>query len=145
MGDATPPRIRVGEEAVTEECPEGSDGCFSYEYETCGAWLSCLNPETMTIAVPDTGQRTLLHETAHAIYTVSTWSPYWGSGYEGVSHGTGGHDHAFRCLLLDIYYSYTDDVADDAYQMLRNVCVAAGWASFHMVPDGGGHHRRIGT
>lgn len=132
MGDTDPPRLRRGQTAIEEVCePLDEDGeewpwgCFSAGYEPCGPWLMCLVPET--VVVKNMTQRLLLHEVAHAIHSASRWHPYWGSGSWGADLGTGSHTIDYRCLLLEIYRNYTDQVADDAYEMLHNVCVANGW------------------
>jgi len=77
--------------------------------------------------VKDTTRRLLLHEVAHAIYDTTSWHPYWGSPSWGASEGTWGHPIDYRCLLLEIYRTYTGQVADDAYEMLHAVCVADSW------------------
>lgn len=135
MGDRDPPRLRRGQAALTEVCadengevPEWVEGCFNSSYEPCGPWLMCLVPET--IAVKHNGERMLLHEVAHAIHDISRWNPFWGLSYEGVGLGTDGHGPTFRCLLLEIYNTYTDDVATDAYEMLHHVCTASGWTYY---------------
>ena len=119
------PRLRRGSTAVSEVCDDDEvSGCFQPETEVCGPWLTCLTRGT--IAVKTRHERPLLHETAHAIYRHWTWHPYWGSGYSGSDDATRGHTLPFRCLLLDVYYYYTDDVSDDAYEMLNTVCEATG-------------------
>lgn len=135
MGAAPAPALRFGPVVVEQVCGlittgphagEPSGGCFDARYEPCGPWLTCLVPQT--VAVADTGRRALLHETAHAIYYSSRWHPYWGSGSWGATLATDSHTIGYRCLLLDIYRTYTGQVADDAYQMLHAVCAANGWA-----------------
>ena len=133
MGDATPPRLRRGQAAIEDVCDPLDDdgqewplGCFDYEWEVCGPWHACISTDS-TVAVKSNYERLLLHETAHAIYTYLGWDPYWGSGQWGSHEATGGHPLRFRCFLLDVYYRYTADVADDAYEMLNNVCEATGW------------------
>ena len=132
MGETDPPRLRRGQAAIEDVCEPLDDdreewpwGCFDSSYEPCGPWLMCLIPET--VVVKNRTTRLLLHETAHAIYGAIYWHPYWGFGSWGVDLGTDGHPIAYRCLLLEIYRTYTDDVADDAYKMLNTVCVANGW------------------
>ena len=129
MGDAPRPRLRRGQAAVEEVCEPFDDGtyplgCSATSYEPCGMWRMCLVPDT--IAVIDNSPRTLLHEVAHTIYDISTWHPHWGRAVEGSYLGTDGHPFGFRCFLLDIYHHYTGQVADDAYKMLRSVCVSMG-------------------
>ena len=132
MGDADPPRLRRGRAAIEDVCaPVDADedewplGCATVRYEPCGPWLTCAVIET--IAVKDRTQRLLLHEVAHAVLDASRWHPYWGFGLEGSNLATEGHAIDYRCLLLEIYRTYTDQVADDAYEMLHAVCVANGW------------------
>lgn len=137
MGDRDPPKLRRGQAAVTEVCAdedeETSDeveGCFHAKYEPCGPWLMCQIPDA--VAVKHNGQRLLLHEVAHAIYETAGWHPFWGFGSDAAFDATVGHPVAYRCFLLEIYNTYTDQVADDAYKMLNAVCVANGWT----LPDG---------
>ena len=132
MGDLEPPRLRRGRTAVEDVCEPLDDdgqewptGCFAYDWETCGLWQACIVYDT--IAVRSTDERLLLHETAHAIYVVTYWHHQWGLSSWGSHIGTNGHTMPFRCLLLDIYNHYTDDVAADAYEMLDAVCAADGY------------------
>ncbi len=124
MDDAERPRLRRGSQAVEEVCWPGAVGCYDHTWELCGIWEMCLTRGT--IAVQDRSERLLLHETAHAVYTHWNWHPYWGIIDTGHSLSVTGHDLGFRCFLLEIYNTYTDDVAPDAYGMLSAVCAANG-------------------
>ncbi len=138
MGDTDPPRLRRGTAAVEDVCKPSDDGtypwgCSTFDWEDCGPWRQCRVADT--IAVKNRTQRILLHEVAHAIYTTTTWHPFYGEPQAGAQLGTDGHSIGFRCFLLEIYYGYAYDadtdtftVALDAYDMLHNVCVANGWA-----------------
>ena len=142
MGDADPPTLRRGKSAVEAVCEPYDDstypdGCYTFEWTECGPWRVC--KEVDSIAVRSTSRRLLLHEVAHAIYDTIIWHPFWGFLANGAYEGTYGHDIGFRCFLLDIYAWYDYDynaatdtstyhVAQEPYDLLRNVCVANGWS-----------------
>ena len=126
MGDTPRPTLRRWSAAVSELCGEDEpDGCAVSESEVCGPWLEC---RVVThVVVKNRSERLLLHEVAHAIYTSYFHHPVYGMPAAGSDWATDGHSFGFRCLLLDIYNTYTDDVAADAYNMLSGVCESQGW------------------
>lgn len=125
MGDTTPPTFKRWSDAVAEFCGDDKDGCVTYESERCGIWGECRTPSH--VVVGNLSRRVLLHELAHAIYVSYYHHPLYGMPQAGGYWATAGHTLGFRCLLLDIYNTYTGQVDAVAYQTLSAVCEVSGY------------------
>ena len=128
--DVEPPKLRRGQKAIEEVCGPYDDctypeGCFSYDWEWCGPWLSCLVANE--IAVKHTGRRLLRARDSPRHPSHPGLAPLLGAGRLGAGHGDRGPHPPLPCLLLELYRAYTPDVADSAYNMLHAVCEATGW------------------